>query len=98
MTRQMLRNGFALLLAATVHSGAKVEAQCPATEITTGLDFPLGIARTNAGNFVVSESGRRGVRQSGRLSIVHPSGKRWTLVDGLPSGTNDVGDPSGPAG
>jgi hypothetical protein len=95
----MLKNAFTLLMiVAAVCTGAKAEAQCPAIELTTGLDFPLAIAQTNDGNVIVSESGRRGVRHSGRLSIVDPSGHRITLVDGLPSATNDVGDPSGPAG
>jgi hypothetical protein len=99
MTRPTLKIAFTLLLLpAAALTGGKAEAQCPATEVATGLDFPLGIAQTNDGNFVVSESGRRGVRHSGRLSIVDGSGHRMTLVDGLPSATNDVGDPSGPAG
>ena len=99
MTRPILKIAFALLMiAAGAFTGAKAEAQCPALEVTSNLDFPLGIAQTNDGSFVVSESGRRGVRHSGRLSIVDPSGHRVTLVDGLPSATNDVGDPSGPAG
>ena len=87
-----------LMISAAALTGGKAEAQCPATGVTAGLDFPLGIVQTNDRNFVVSESGRRGVRHSGRLSIVTPSGHRTTLVDGLPSATNDVGDPSGPAG
>jgi len=99
MTRQTLENAFTVLtIVAAAFTGAKAEAQCPAIEVTTGLDFPLGIAQTNDGSFVVSESGRRGVPHSGRLSIVDQSGNRLTLVDGLPSATNDVGDPSGPAG
>ena len=98
MTRLILKNGFTLLIAAATLTGAKAEAQCAAIEVTSGLDFPLGIAQTNDGNLVVSESGRRGVRHSGRLSIVDSSGRRSTLLDGLPSATNDVGDPSGPAG
>jgi hypothetical protein len=95
----MLKTACTLLMfTAAAFTGAKVEAQCPASEVTSGLDFPLGIAQTNAGNLVVSESGRRGVPHSGRLSIVDPAGGRATLLDGLPSATNDVGDPSGPAG
>jgi hypothetical protein len=35
---------------------------------------------------------------SGRISIVDRSGDRRTLLSGLPSAINDVGDPSGPAG
>ena len=99
MTRLTLNNACTLvMIAAAAFTGTKAEAQCPAIELTTGLNFPLGIVQTNDGNFVVSESGRRGFRNSGRLSMVDLSGNRVTLIDGLPSGTNDVGDPSGPAG
>ena len=47
---------------------------------------------------MVGETGTPGIPNSGRLSIVGLDGTRRTLLDGLPSGTNDVGDPSGPAG
>ena len=87
-----------MMIVAAALPGATANAQCPAIEVTSGLDFPIGIALTNDGNAVVSESGRRGVLHSGRLSIVDLSGRRVTLLDGLPSGTTDVGDPSGPAG
>ena len=67
MTRQTLKNAVTLLMiAAAAFNGEKAEAQCPAIEAAlTGLDSPLGIAQTNGGNFVVSESGRRGVLHSG---------------------------------
>ncbi len=81
----------ALLLLATAHA----DAQC--TELVSGLREPLGTALTNQGNLLVSESGT-GAPSSGRISIVAPSGNRRTLLDGLPSGINDVGSPSGPAG
>ena len=68
MTRLTLKNAFTLLMIVSAAlTGATAEAQCPAIEVTAGLDFPLGIAQTNDGNFVVSESGRRGVPHSGRL-------------------------------
>ncbi len=35
---------------------------------------------------------------TGRISIVGLNGTRRTLLDGLPSGLNDVNEPSGPAG
>jgi hypothetical protein len=73
---------------------AKASAQC--TELISGLHEPLGSALTNRGNLLVSESGT-GMPGSGRISIVDPSGNRRTLLDGLPSGINDVGSPSGPA-
>src|SRR4030095_11259714 len=74
---------------------AKASAQC--TELIAGLNKPLGSALTNRGNLLVSESGT-GAPDSGRISIVDPSGNRRTLLDGLPSGISDVGSPLGPAG
>jgi hypothetical protein len=74
---------------------AKASAQC--TELIAGLHEPLGSTLTNRGNLLVSESGT-GAQGSGRISIVNPSGNRRTLLDGLPSGLNDVHQPSGPAG
>ncbi len=71
-------------------------AQC--SEVISGLRTPLGITQSNQNNLIVSESGTLGVLQTGRISIVDPSGSRRTLLDGLPSATNDAGDSSGPAG
>src|SRR5262245_53340207 len=76
---------------------ARAQATC-SVALTSGLKFPLGIVQTNQRNLIVSESGDRGVLHSGRLSIVDIDGLRRTLIDGLPSATNDAGDPSGPAG
>jgi hypothetical protein len=76
-------------------AGAQANAQC--TEVTSGLREPLGTALTNQGNLLVSETGTTALH-SGRISIVDPSGNRRTLLDGLPSAINDVGEPSGPAG
>ncbi|HSE38031.1 MAG TPA: ScyD/ScyE family protein, partial [Blastocatellia bacterium] len=46
---------------------------------------------------LVSETGTP-VPNTGRISIVDVDGNRRTLLDGLPSGINDVNEPSGPAG
>jgi len=73
---------------------AQAVGEC--TEIASGLHLPLGTTLTNQGNLLVSESGTGAM--DGRISIFDPSGNRRTLLDGLPSGINDVGDPSGPAG
>ena len=70
---------------------------CPATTVTSGLFRPIGMAWSNQGNLIVSETGIR-TPHGGRLSIVDPSGARRTLLDALPSGRSDVGDPAGPAG
>jgi len=85
----------ALALAFTV-SEAAAQA-CPGTTLISGLQRPLGMALSNQGNLIVSESGTP-TPHSGRLSILDPLGHRWVLLDGLPSGLNDVNEPSGPAG
>lgn len=76
---------------------AAAQAACPeAQEVVAGLEAPLGITRTPLGNLVVTESG--GGQNDGRISIVTPAGEKRLLLSGLPSGINDVGDTSGPAG
>lgn len=74
------------------------QAQCPATELVSGLREPTGTALTNQGNLLVSENGTTELH-SGRISIVNPAnGNRRTLLDGLPSAISDVNEPSGPHG
>ena len=77
---------------------ARAEAQCPLPALTSGLLTPLGVAQSTQGNLLVAETGIHGAPNSGRISIVDVRGNRRTLVEGLPSGTNDVNEPSGPAG
>jgi hypothetical protein len=91
--------GFSMALAASavLLAGAQASAQCPATTLTSGLQIPLGIAQSNQGNLLVSETGTF-TPNTGRISIVGLNGTRRTLLDGLPSGVNDVNEPSGPAG
>jgi hypothetical protein len=77
---------------------AETAAQvCPGTTVTTGLKIPLGMAQSSLGNLIVSETGTA-APHSGRISILAPDGSRRPLIDGLPSGPNDIGEPSGPAG
>ena len=83
-----------LLMLTVVDASAQL---CPGTTVTSGLRRPMGMALSNQGNVLVSETGTA-TPQSGRISIVDPSGDRRTLLDGLPSGRSDVGDPAGPAG
>ncbi len=86
-----------MLIAATVLlSAGSTIAQC--SDVVSGLRQPLGITQSNQNNLIVSETGTLGALHSGRISIVDPGGSRRTLLDGLPSATNDVGEPSGPAG
>jgi hypothetical protein len=87
-----------LLAAAMLMPVLSAEAQCPPSVLTSGLRTPLGIAQSSQNNLIVSETGTSGVLHSGRISIVEPDGTRRTLLDGLPSAPNDIGDPSGPAG
>ena len=73
-------------------------AQCPVDVVVAGLNLPLGITETNQLNLIVGETGN-GAAGSGRISLVDPtSGVRTTLLSGLPSGINDVNEPSGPSG
>jgi hypothetical protein len=91
------RRLLALLAAILLFAGSKALAQCPSTELVSGLRMPLGIARSDTGSLIVGESGTSDPN-TGRISIVDPNGNRRTLLDSLPSGINDVGEPSGPAG
>lgn len=88
-----------VLVAATVMlAGTKVRAQvCPVPELTSGLHVPLGITRSEKGNLFVSETGTL-LPNTGRISIVDREGNRRDFLNGAPSGINDVGEPSGPAG
>lgn len=99
MVRLFVSKGsFLTLLAITIFMPVlSAKAQCPPNVLTSGLRTPLGITQSNQNNLIVSESGTS-VLHSGRISIVEPDGARRTLLDGLPSGPNDIGEPSGPAG
>jgi hypothetical protein len=72
-------------------------AVCPAVEIASGLHRPLGVALSNQGNLIVSETGTM-APNSGRISIVEPSGSIRTLITGMPSGIEFLGEPSGSGG
>jgi hypothetical protein len=75
---------------------AAAQAVCPLPVAASGLSRPLSIVQSNQSNLLVSESGTP-TPNTGRISVVGPDGRR-TLLDGLPSGISDVGDPAGPAG
>ena len=72
-------------------------AQCPVTELISGLQRPLGMTFSNKNNLIVAESGTT-TPNSGRISIVDLNGNRRTLLSGLPSGISREGggEPSGP--
>src|SRR5207237_7738274 len=71
--------------AAALLTQSEARAQCPVTQIASGLEGPLGITFSNKDNLLVSETGTP-TPNTGRISIVDPSGNRRTLIDGLPSG------------
>ncbi len=83
--------------AAAMIPGTKAEAQCPAAVLASDLREPLGITLSNKKNLIVGETGTT-APNTGRISIVDSDGDRRTLINGLPSGINDVLEPSGPAG
>src|SRR5215204_3493854 len=89
----------ALAAAAVLFGCTQASAQvvCPVTQVTAGLRRPIGITQSDQGNLLVSETGTP-APDTGRISIVDPGGQRRTLLDGLPSGISDAGDPSGPDG
>jgi hypothetical protein len=72
-------------------------AQCPGATFTGGLQLPSKIIQGDKGNLIVAETGTF-APNSGRISIVDEAGNRRTLLDGLPSGINEIGDISGPGG
>lgn len=97
--RSPLAGAAALLAVAVAIAGSEAGAQerCEGTELTSGLQLPVAITQTNLGNLLVSESGTM-VPNTGRISIVDLAGNRRPLLEGLPSGLSDVGEPAGPAG
>jgi hypothetical protein len=98
-TRRLLASiSFTILVAAILALMAgEARAQCPGTELTSGLLLPLGITQSNQHNLLVAESGTP-ASNTGRISIVDLAGNRRTLLSGLPSGINDVNEVSGPSG
>jgi hypothetical protein len=87
----------ALMLTLTTVS---VKAQCPGSVLASDLRAPTKIILSNLGNLLVAEQGNG--PNTGRISILDRNGgERRTLLDGLPSGINNLGGfpaPSGPSG
>ena len=63
---------------------------------TAGLSQPAKLMLTPKGSLLVAET--VGAPNAGRISIVDSLGIRRTLIDGLPSGIDPEGGPSGPSG
>lgn len=72
-------------------------AQCVGSTLTGGLEGPSKLIQTQLGNLIVAETGTP-APNSARVSIVDLNGNRRTLLEGLPSGTNSIGDLSGASG
>jgi len=86
-----------LILVASLAFGWDAKAQCPGSTVTGGLQLPAKVIQTEKNNLLIAETGF-GAPNSGRISIVDEQGNRRTLLSGLPSGINEIGDPSGPGG
>lgn len=76
----------------------KVKAQTTET-FATGLQSPVKIIKApRFDGFLVAESGIPTMPNSGRISILTKDGKRFTLINGLPSGAAPPNnEPSGPS-
>lgn len=84
---------FLLLLSLTLN----VEAQTESI-FSSGLILPNKIITAGEHSLLVSETGTF-TPNTGRISIVdRTTGDRATLIDGLPSGVNDLGGPPAPNG
>jgi hypothetical protein len=93
---------FGLTLALTILLGA-VAAQAQGTSVfTTGLNRPAKMITAGQASLMVAEAGTNAASNTGRISLVNrTSGARRTLIDGLPSGVNNLGGApsvSGPSG
>lgn len=88
---------FLLFIAVTFCFGSTVDAQCPGGILTGGLQGPSKLVQSNVGNLIVAETGTP-TPNSGRVSIVGLDGSRRSLLEGLPSGQNSIGDFSGTQG
>jgi len=90
---------FLMLAVSFVFLSASAHAQCPGpgTTLTGGLQAPGKLTQSNIGNLIVAETGTP-APNSGRVSIVGLDGVRRSLLEGLPSGQNSMGDFAGTQG
>ena len=92
---------FGLLLTAALFGGLVLNAAAQTTTVlTAGLNKPTKIIAAGDYSLLVAEGGTT-TPNTGRVSRVErTTGARQTLVDGLPSGVNNLGgqpNPSGPS-
>ena len=95
----LLRRTFFAAIVAALFALAPARVGAQSVEVfASGLEAPTKIVATGKGNLLVAEGGHGA--NTGRISIVDPTGVRRTLVDGLPSAFNLTaeGSPSGPSG
>lgn len=91
-----MRSAFHTVVCAFICTAASSFGQ-PASVLATGLQHPMKLSFTPRGNLLVAENGTE--KNSGRVSIVDRSGKRRTLIQGLPSGLSSPNnDPDGVSG
>ncbi len=91
----MLRVTLLLALAATAMSHSTAQAQV-SQEYVTGLRSPGRTLVLPDGGLLVTESGALSAGNTGRVSLVDRDGRRFTVIDGLPSGLHG-GDAAGPS-
>ena len=80
-------------LLATLAAAASLFGQ--AEVVFSGLQTPQRLILTPRGNFLVSESNTDS--NSGRISFITRAGARRSLIEALPSGTDQNGGFSGPS-
>ena len=85
------------LLALALSLAPDVRAQASCSTLLSDLRSPGGLAITPHVRLLIGESGTLGHLVS-RISLLDEDGRRRTLLDGLPAGVADVGEPSGVAG
>lgn len=86
----------ALAVATVLLSGTVATAQV-VSEFASGLLSPIKLLAIPGGGVLVAEAGIG--PNTGRISLVDRDGRRFTVIDGLPSGRHLLGaDNSGPSG
>src|SRR5215207_10038161 len=86
-------------LALVALSGFALTAAAQTVSVLTGgLDKPNRLITAGDNSLLVAEGGTN-TPNSGRVSLVNRvSGARQTIINGLPSGVNNLGGPPAPSG
>ncbi len=91
LTRPFL---LAFVAATVLFAGAQANAQC--TEVISGLREPTRDGPDQSRESAGLRNWHDARRTAGASPLLIRRGNRRTLLDGLPSGISDVGEPSGP--